>query len=411
MKRNFMKLLFVSVFTGLLGICFGQDSAKVLFIGNSYTYYNDLPQMVTDLANSLGDFVYHDDQVQGGATFQTHVNNASTYTKINSDQWDYVVLQAQSQEPSFPDAQVDANTLAPARILVDSIYDNYLCSEALFFMTWGRENGDPQWQPISTYDGMQSRLRTGYMRITDSVQGSVAPVGIAWKRIRDNFPGIQLYVADGSHPSLEGSYLAACTFYASIFRKSPVGSTFISTLDPTLALELQTAAEFVVLDSLDQWNLRPTSEHTQAMFSYVQNGNSILFTNESTKADQYSWDFGNGQFSSDENPTMTYNSAGVYTVSLISESPCDSDTFNLNITINSVGLEDLNFSVKLLTKGNGNYEIQSPVSILSVNVYGADGRHVTTSENGHINLAPFEHGLYVMNVLTSSGMKQIKVVY
>jgi len=96
---------------------------------------------------------------------------------------------------------------------------------------------------------------------------------------------------------------------------------------------------------------------------------------------------------------------------LISETPYDSYTVNLKITINSVGLEDLNFSVKLLLKGNGNYEMQSPVSILSVNVYGAEGRYVTTSENGHINLAAFEHGLYVMNVLTSSGMQQIKVVY
>lgn len=406
-----MKFLFAALFIGSVGIGFGQDSAKVLFIGNSYTYYNDLPQLVSDLANSMGDYVYHDDQVQGGATFQTHANNAATYTKINSEQWDYVVLQAQSQEPSFPDAQVDASTLAPARVLVDSIYENYLCSEALFFMTWGRENGDPQWQPISTYDGMQERLRNGYMRMADSVQGSVAPVGVAWKRIRDNFPGIPLYVSDGSHPSLEGSYLAACTFYASIFRKSPVGASFISTLDPTVALQLQTAAEFVVLDSLDQWNLRPISEHTQAEFTYLQNGNSISFTNESTKADQYTWDFGDGQFSNDENPTVSYSSTGVYAVSLISESPCDSDTFLLDITISSVGIEHIDFKTDLLTLGNGLFKIQSTEKISGVEVFSADGRAVATSLDGKVDLSQFETGLYVFNVYTSKGVQQIKVVY
>ena len=105
--------------------------------------------------------------------------------------------------------------------LADSVYANNFCTEVMMYMTWGRKNGDPQWAPISTFDGMNDRLRSAYLRMADSVQGSVSPVGSAWKYVRENYPSIELYNADESHPSVAGTYLAACTFYASIFRKHP----------------------------------------------------------------------------------------------------------------------------------------------------------------------------------------------
>ena len=160
------------------------------------------------------------------------------------------------------------------------------------------------------------------MRFADSVDGAVAPVGSAWKSIRDSFPSINLYAGDGSHPSYEGSYLAACTFYASVFRKSPVGAPFIGGLDPVTAERLQIAAATTVLDSLDQWNLRPISEHTQADFSGTLVGtNTVECRNLSTKATDYFWDFGDGSTSTDEHPTYTYPVFNnPYTITLIAES-------------------------------------------------------------------------------------------
>ena len=121
-------------------------------------------------------------------------------------------MQAQSQEPSFPDSQVDTETIPYAMQMADSVYANHYCSKVMMFMTWGRENGDPQWGPISTFNGMNTRLRNAYVRMADSVQGSVGPVGSAWRVVRELDPSIQLYSGDGSHPSVAGTYLAACTF-------------------------------------------------------------------------------------------------------------------------------------------------------------------------------------------------------
>lgn len=405
-----MKLIYTLSLICFASASFAQDSSKVLFIGNSYTYVNDLPQLVTDLANSLGDYVSQASSTSGGATLSNHASNSNTYSMINSDQWDFVVLQAQSQEPSFPDAQVDTQTIPYAIQIADSVYENYFCSDVMMFMTWGRENGDPQWQPISTYEGMQARLRNAYMRMADSVQGSVSPVGMAWKQVRDNYPSVQLYAGDGSHPSLEGSYLAACTFYASIFRKSPVGATFISNVDPVVALQLQQVASDVVLDSLDQWNLRPISEHTQANFVYTENAGTVNFENLSTKAQTFSWDFGNGQTSTSENPSVTYSANGNYTVSLIAQSPCDTDTMTTTLVINSLDVfENKNSELTLLSYGEGHFQIQTAAMISEIIVYNAIGQEVARTDDAHVDLSASSMGIYLLKIVLEDQTVELKI--
>ena len=95
------------------------QSIDVLFIGNSYTYYNSLPQLLSDVALSFGDTVNTESSTPGGASFYGHVNNATTLAKINQQPWDYVVLQDQSQKPSLSPSYVRvAFFTAPATILL-----------------------------------------------------------------------------------------------------------------------------------------------------------------------------------------------------------------------------------------------------------------------------------------------------
>ena len=409
MKKTILSLLSVAC----LSTTIAQDSVSVLFIGNSYTYANNLPQMVQDLANSLGDEVYHDSHTAGGATLSNHAGNSNTYVAINSEQWDYVVLQAQSQEPSFPDAQVDSQTLPYAIQLADSVYANRFCSDVMFFMTWGRENGDPQWQPISTFDGMNARLRSAYMRFADSTQGSVSAVGSAWKYVRDNHPSIGLYTTDGSHPSVEGSYLAACTFYASLFRKTPVGATYISSLDAVTAGILQDAAALTVLDSLDQWNLRPLSEHTQADFDFLVNGSSVDFNNMSTKATNYIWSFGDGGTSTDENPSYVYSINGIYDVQLIAESPCDSDTITFQVNVGGVSLNELSAQNIIVRSFADSFEIESNTVINSISIYDLSSRLVleekVNSKVYSFELSEYNTGSYVVIVNDENGSHTIRL--
>ena len=217
MKNILAYLLFLPFAT------FGQ-SYDVLFLGNSYTSFNNLPQLVSDIANSMGDTVNFDSNTPGGATFNAHSTNATTLSKISQNEWDFVVLQAQSQEPSFSPGQVANDVYPYAQILIDSIAQNSSCTEPLFYMTWGRKYGDQQncvaYPPICTYEGMQDRLRKSYLEMATTHNASASPVGIAWKNAMTLDSTIELYTTDNSHPSLLGSYLAACTFYSSIFKKN-----------------------------------------------------------------------------------------------------------------------------------------------------------------------------------------------
>ena len=84
---------------------------SVLFIGNSFTFMNNMPEMFQKIATSNGDKVVVEHCTKGGMDWKYHVENDSTYEYIDSRDWDYIVLQAKSWEPAQPRNKVDANTL------------------------------------------------------------------------------------------------------------------------------------------------------------------------------------------------------------------------------------------------------------------------------------------------------------
>lgn len=405
-------LLLLALFTSYKS--FSQDSLSVLFVGNSYTYVNDLPNMFLNLTQSLGDNALIDSKTNGGYTFQNHLSDPLTDTKIGSQAWDYVVIQGQSQEPSFPYDQVNTNTLPPAVQLADSVYANNYCSQVMYFMTWGRQVGDPQWDSINTFDKMNVRLRNAYLRISDSAEASVSPVGVAWKYVRDNYPTINLYSGDGSHPSVEGSYLAACTFYASLFRKSPVGATYTAGLTATVAGQLQEAAALSVLDSLSTWHLRPKSDITIANFTSTNSGYTVDFQNESWRATSYSWNFGDGINSTDENPSHTYTTNGTYTVELIAESVCGNDTTSALINLPLLGLNENESSFELIHSGENQYRLTSNSNLKEVILLDINGRKMKRFENGSneilIDINSVDSGIYFIQFNVKGNSFSIKLI-
>jgi PKD repeat protein len=352
------QLALIIIFLTSLGSTNAQDSTSILFIGNSYTYFNNMPDILSNIAASFGNHVQHASQTPGGMTLAGHAGNTATYNAMNNENWDYVVLQAQSQEPSFPYGQVNNQTLPFAMQLADSAQAISTCSQAMFFMTWGRENGDPQWDSINTFDKMNERLRLAYLRFADSSNASVSPVGVAWKYVRDNHPEMNLYSGDGSHPSYAGSYLAACTFYASIFHSSPVGSVFSGSLNSSDALILQEAASLCVMDSTEIWGLKHHDSLASVSFSYnIDTINlSVGFNENIAFVDSIEWDFGDGNTSFLSNPSHSYSDAGEYSVQLIGYSACLGDTATQNILIEIPfgGLEqqpgEVNYTLKRISE-------------------------------------------------------------
>lgn len=332
-----------------------QDTLRTLFIGNSYMAVNNLTQLISDLASAQGDVLIFQSNTPGGQTFQMHANNPTNYQLMHAEAWDYVVLQGQSQEPSFPTAQVNTQTLPYALQLADSVYSIQPCAQVNFFMTWGRQNGDPQWDSISTFDGMNARLRAAYLRFADSADAAVSPVGVAWKYVRDNYPNINLYQQDGSHPSLEGSYLAACVFYSALFHKSCVASTFNPGIGHGDAFILQQVASAVVLDSLPLWNLTLPNQMLQASASYsgVPGASLFSFTANSNLPATYTWYFPDMTVETGQNIGFEYNLSS-YQVMLIATGLCDTDT--VLIDVNNPNAQVNEFPA-LEWKQTGNHQI------------------------------------------------------
>jgi hypothetical protein len=369
MKKSILFVLLILSFVTVRA----QDSISVLFIGNSYTYVNDLPTMLRDLSASLNKEVTIGSKTNGGFTFQSHVNDPLTFAAINQNLWDVVVIQGQSQEPSFPTGQVNTASYPYVMQLSDSVLANNACSNVMYFMTWGRQNGDPQWDSINTFDKMNGRLYNTYRRFADSADAMVAAVGASWKYVRDTYPTINLYSGDGSHPSVEGSYLAACTFYASLFRQSPVGATYIAGLDPTVAGQLQTAAATVILDSLDRFFIRPVDSPTQASFTFTPNGADLQVASTSIHATDLTWNFGDGVSSINGTENHTYTQNGTYAVELIAASACNSDTAVVSILVDVLGLEDLDPSVLEIKLSENEISIEASAAC-EVNIYTTDGK-------------------------------------
>ena len=386
MKKYFYILCALLLFAGKTT---AQDSSSVLFIGNSYTYFNNMPGILSDIAESFGNHVEHSSQTPGGMTFSGHAGNTATYSAMNNENWDYVVLQGQSQEPSFPYGQVNTQTLPFAMQLADSAQAISTCSQAMFFMTWGRQNGDPQWDSINTFDKMNERLRLAYLRFADSSNASVSPVGVAWKYVRDNHPSINLYTGDGSHPSYAGSYLAACTFYASIFHSSPIGSTFNGSLSNSDALLLQEAASLSVMDSIETWGLQHHDSLASVSFSYtIDTINLAVSFNESIAyVDSILWNFGDGNTSFLSNPSHSYNDPGEYAVQLIGYSPCSGDTMTQNIIIEMPfgGIEQYqggpNYVIKRISENTYNLSSLNQNGIEKIEVLDFMGRTIKANLN------------------------------
>lgn len=384
-KSLFSLALLVSV---LLCEIATATTRKVYFVGNSYTYYNNMPIMFRDFAAAMGDTVIYGMSAPGGYTFQQHCTDATTLAGISSQSWDIVVLQEQSQRPSFPPAQVATDVYPYARRLDSIIHANDTCTQTMFMMTWGRRNGDAMncgfYPVVCTYAGMQGRLRESYLQMTQDNNAVVAPMGAAWKIVIDSFPSIDLYVTDSSHPSLAGSYLQACVMYASVFHSPASGCTYTGGLTSTVATTLQRIADKVVMDSLQQWQqyghypyAAQTHLHTAA--------NTVVFSNHAQRADSYRWYFGDGTTDTAANPTHIYTANGVYTVKLEATTNCFTniakDTVHIGITS---GMLDAHLPGQLQIQVNGSsvsFGIPQGLKEYTIEVYNLSGIKVGNYNN------------------------------
>jgi hypothetical protein len=216
MKRRIALLGFLSAFA-LLGLCAAianpQDAKskgeiQILFIGNSFTYYHDLPKMVADLAKAGGQRrLRYERETPGGCTLEKHWKDGKALAKIHSRKWDFVVLQDHSQAAfQKGESMFDYGTKFDAEIKKQG-------AETILYMTWALQN-----KPDT-----QTSITKAYLKLAKELKANVAPVGKSWESALAADKKLVLHAKDKKHPNATGTYLAACVFYSTIYSKSPEG--------------------------------------------------------------------------------------------------------------------------------------------------------------------------------------------
>ena len=222
-----------------------KDGDKILFVGNSHTYTNDLPGMFFEMAQAGGHGVDVYDLTEGSYTLQRFSDPEDELGEIltdalQSEPWDFVVLQENTNAAVAFNAKKDMYPYA--RKLDEMI--KAAGGQTAFLMTWAPEEGAGAF----SREMVQGQLAAGYRTIAEELDALLIPGGEVFAKALEQDEELQLWGEDGQHPSVEGMYLAACTAYALLFQETPVGNPYLADLDQDKAQELQGMAQAFILD-------------------------------------------------------------------------------------------------------------------------------------------------------------------
>lgn len=217
---------------------------RILFVGNSFTYYNDLPAMFESVAKAAGLDIEARMVTKGGWYLNRFADPQDEMGQklreaYAQEKWDYVVLQDQSFNP----AKNSRDLVESAKIIREMMN----CGEQmLMYQTWSYQAGSEKLAATGlTYKEMHDALKNAYQAAADAIGGVCVPVGDAFSECFRRHPEIGLYCADAFHPSPEGTYLAACSFYAAISGKSPMELVTPEGVDDKAAEDLRKIADDV----------------------------------------------------------------------------------------------------------------------------------------------------------------------
>jgi len=267
-----IRLLAAGLVVALAPLAIGAETERpldVLFVGNSYTYVNELPGTFSRVAAGAG----HPAPVvtthaPGAQTLEGHSRDAALPAKLRA-RHDVVILQEHSLRPAFAEVNLDARRffLDSCRHLVAEIRSAHPETRILLYETWARHPSAWQQKPPVENVGanpeeMQARLHRWYTEAAREMSLEVVPAGDLWaENLRAPHP-LPLHQADASHPAPAGTYLAALAFFAVIYGEPPV-TAYQGGLPPADAERLQALARghFSHLSERKSPTGRPTSAH------------------------------------------------------------------------------------------------------------------------------------------------------
>ncbi|MBQ9116135.1 MAG: hypothetical protein IJY04_03840 [Clostridia bacterium] len=219
---------------------------KILFIGNSYTYFNDLPGLVEKLAEENGINTQALSVTKGGWRIWQYLDNGDEHTEkmektLSENTFDAVILQDQSlialkDNEKFTDGISRMNQKL-----------NDKSDRVILYQTWGRKQGSPVLEENSwSYDEMANGITSAYRNLAKQLEIELSPVGECFYLVNGEHPEIELYNDDKSHPSPLGSRLAAIVHYRTLFGVLPKSYASLELSMDTLKIFTEAANRIFV---------------------------------------------------------------------------------------------------------------------------------------------------------------------
>jgi hypothetical protein len=198
-----------------------RPTQRMLFLGHSYTYYNDMPAMVAKMADSADSPVHYDITMSAfpNATLKDHWHNRKTRALLAQGGWDRVILQP---EGGFTPSDTNSSQYVYGSKLLagtsrerPAIIINWLATEGFYR------------QHYSTTRSEDAEIDQSSLRgLAYAVGADVIDIASVWDRVKADQLPFSLY-KDGNHPSLEGSYLAALVVYAGLSHDDVTKVTYV----------------------------------------------------------------------------------------------------------------------------------------------------------------------------------------
>lgn len=211
------------------------NKPRILFVGNSLTFKNDLPEMVEQLCRKSGIQAHVEQVTKGAHTLNRFAFAASgretdkrvrqeLMTKLKKKKWDYVVLQDQRHA-----AVTNVSDMRKAVAALEPLIKK-AGAQMVLYETWAPQKGHFDYngsRKIAANPGeYQAKIASTYYSLAEKYKCALSPAGIAFARAEQIYPDISLYSSDKLHPSTAGTYLSACTMYATLFGRSPEGISY-----------------------------------------------------------------------------------------------------------------------------------------------------------------------------------------
>ena len=217
---------------------------KVLFIGNSFTFYSNIPGIFGELAKGAGKNVTVESVTNGSWTLskfadKTDEYGAKVHAKLTaSDDYDAIILQDQSTRPLAN----KTGFVSGIKAMADKINSTQKSCRIYLYTTWGFEEYASK--NNMTIPKMEAKIRAEYASAAKEIGATVCNVGKAFTEVYTENKDINLYYTDNKHPSYNGAFLSACVHVSTILGIDPRTSNFngSSEITPEIAAILKQAA-------------------------------------------------------------------------------------------------------------------------------------------------------------------------